>query len=93
MLTNGPTLGAKFDVTYDSIDVLKSGKITELPSHVGLYSFVPKEAFQGMISTFELWFEEGVFDFKSEKLLNAVFPEIKPWTVKDILQTAWGKGA
>ncbi|CCF36710.1 hypothetical protein CH063_08218 [Colletotrichum higginsianum] len=85
--------GTKFKVTYDSVDKLKTGQVTELPSHVPVYPFFPKEALQGMASLFGQWFEDGVFDLPpaGTKTLNEVFPEIKAWTVKDILNAAWKK--
>ncbi|GKT89100.1 nmrA-like family protein [Colletotrichum tofieldiae] len=85
--------GSKFNVTYDSVDKLKTGQVTELPSHIPVYPFFPKEALQGMVSVFGLWFNDGTFDVppSGTKTLNEIFPGIKAWTVKDILNTAWKK--
>jgi hypothetical protein len=82
----------KFNVTYDSIDTLKQGKVTELPSHSAMYPFFPKEAMQGMFASFGLLFAYGNFDFKvdSTNSLNERFPNIKPRTVKELVQEAWG---
>ncbi|KAI9164186.1 Oxidoreductase BOA1 [Paramyrothecium foliicola] len=77
--------GEKFQVTYDSNEVLRSGKVTELPSHVHTYQFIPKEALQGMLAGFGLIFDQGLFDFPREKALNEKFPDIKPLSVKDVL--------
>ncbi|KAF2649202.1 NAD(P)-binding protein [Lophiostoma macrostomum CBS 122681] len=82
--------GSKFNTTYDSLDTLKSYKVTELPAHPGSYAFFPKERLQGMCATFGILFEEGVFDFKPEKSLNDQFPDIKTRKVKDLVQEAWG---
>ena len=84
--------GTKFNVTYDTIDTLKQGKVTELPSHPQVYPFFPKEALQGMLSSFGLAFAYGEFDLKvdSGNSLNERFPEIKPRTVKELVQEAWG---
>lgn len=85
--------GKPIEVSYDSIDTLKSGKITELPSHQHAYPFFPKEALQGVLSTFGRWIEEGLFNFQPKKTLNDLFPEVKTMTVKDILEIHWNNGA
>ncbi len=84
-------IGEKIEVTYDSVELLKSGKITELPGHVYAYDFFPKEALQGMLSQFGLLFEQGVFDFQPEQSLNDLFPEIKPKSARDVLEIGWKK--
>ncbi|KAH7378889.1 hypothetical protein BKA64DRAFT_686855 [Cadophora sp. MPI-SDFR-AT-0126] len=83
--------GTKFNVTHDSIETLRSGKITELPGQVAAYHFFPKEAYQHMMSVFGLWFAEGVFDFHPSKTLNELFPDIKTMKVKDMVNEAWKK--
>lgn len=82
-------IGEKFDATYDSPELLKSGKITELPSHVYAYEFYPKEALQGMLSQFGLLFDQGVFDLQPEQSLNDLFPEIKPKSAREVLEIGW----
>jgi hypothetical protein len=82
-------VGTKFNVVYDSIEDLKSSRVTNLPSHVTTFQFLPKAAVQGIIAAFGLWFAEGAFDFKPEKSLNDVFPEIKTKKVKQVLEEAW----
>ncbi|KAF7551041.1 hypothetical protein G7Z17_g5312 [Cylindrodendrum hubeiense] len=81
--------GMKFDVTYDTLDILRSGKITELPGHVPAYPFFPKEALQGMFATFGVLFDEGQFDFPTENSLNSLFPEIKPMSIKEMVEIGW----
>ncbi|KNB20193.1 hypothetical protein FOXG_17172 [Fusarium oxysporum f. sp. lycopersici 4287] len=83
--------GDKFEVTYDSVDLLKSGKITELPSHEALYPFFPKPALQGMLAQFGILFDQGAMDFQPEKSLNDIFPEIKTTTARDVLEIACKK--
>ncbi|KAF4465529.1 nmra-like family [Fusarium albosuccineum] len=82
-------LGTKFDVVHDSIELLKSGKITELPSQVPAYAVFPKEAFQGMCATFGLFFEQGLLNFDEGKAINRLFPEIKPKSIKDVVEIGW----
>ena len=82
-------IGEKFTVVYDSVEMLKSGKITELPGQVAAYSYFPKEWTQKLYSVFGLWVTEGVFDFPDHKALNHRFPGIKVTTVKEMLDKAW----
>ncbi|KAH8883170.1 NAD(P)-binding protein [Thozetella sp. PMI_491] len=81
--------GFKFTVTYDSVEKLKAGEITELPSHQHLYPFFPKETLRGLFAAFGRMFEEGDFDLKPSRPLNDVFPEIKTRGVKQLLFEAW----
>jgi len=83
------TKGVKFNVTHDSVESLQQGKITELPAHVAVYPFFPKEQLQWVFSVFGLWFDGGSFNLRPAQGsldLNAQFPEIKPLKVKDVLQ-------
>ncbi|RSL72557.1 hypothetical protein CEP53_001051 [Fusarium sp. AF-6] len=81
--------GTEFKKTHDSVELLKSGKITELPGHVYAYEYMPKEALQGMLATFGLLFDEGQFDFKPERSLNDIFPDIKTVSAKEMLEIGW----
>ncbi|USP72737.1 NAD(P)-binding protein [Curvularia clavata] len=81
--------GVKFDVTHDTLEALKRGQITELPSYQAMYAFFPKEQLLGIMASFGVLFAEGDFDFKSAPLLNDIYPDIKPRTVKELLNQAW----
>lgn len=81
--------GEKFTVVYDSVEMLKSGKITELPGQVAAYSYFPKEWTQKLYPVFGLWVTEVVFDVPDHKALNHRFPGIKVTTVKEMLDNAW----
>ncbi|KAM0553380.1 hypothetical protein ACHAPJ_007394 [Fusarium lateritium] len=83
--------GVKFAVKNDSIEVLKQGKITELPSHPHMYPFFPKEMLQGLFAAFGRMFVEGAFDLKPEHTLNQAFPEVKARSIKDLLFEAWAQ--
>ncbi|PQE18288.1 nmra-like family protein [Rutstroemia sp. NJR-2017a WRK4] len=82
--------GTKFTVEYDTLDKLKIGQITELPSHPSSYVYFPKQMLQGMFAAFGVMFATGVFDFKPSRTLNDEFPEIKPKTARDIITEAYG---
>ncbi|KAH6880819.1 hypothetical protein B0T10DRAFT_531810 [Thelonectria olida] len=81
--------GEKFTVTHDSLDLLLSGKITELPSHPPLYTQMPKDQIQALFATFGVWFEKGLFHLQPAKTLNGVFPDIKARTVREVLTEGW----
>ncbi|KAH7254699.1 hypothetical protein FSOLCH5_011310 [Fusarium solani] len=80
--------GTKFSVTYDSVDSLKEGKVSELPSHAAMYGFLPKEQLQGILATFGLMFEGGLFDLKGPSIAQE-FPDIKLRSMKELLTEAW----
>jgi len=84
--------GSKFKTTYDPVEKLQTFQVTELPSHVPVYPFFPKEALQGMLAIFGGWFAAGDFDLdvSQGKFLNKEFPEIKPTTVEQIITEGWG---
>ncbi|KAF5618763.1 isoflavone reductase like P3 [Fusarium sp. NRRL 52700] len=83
--------GVKFTVKHDSIENLKAGKITGLPSHPHMYPFFPKSMLQGFFAAFGRMFVEGAFDLKPERTLNEQFPEVKARKIKDLLLEAWGQ--
>ncbi|KAJ3540732.1 hypothetical protein NM208_g4931 [Fusarium decemcellulare] len=81
--------GTEFKKVHDSLELLQSRKITELLGHRFAYDHVPKEALQGMLATFGVLFDEGQFDFKPERSLNDIFPDIKPMSAKEMLEIGW----
>ncbi|KAK0639201.1 hypothetical protein B0T16DRAFT_422617 [Cercophora newfieldiana] len=83
--------GTNFTVAYDSVEKMKMGQTTELPGQIPMYQFIPKEFLQGLAATFGLMFEEGALDLHTDKWLNDTFPEIKPMSVKEMLDKAWRK--
>ncbi|KAI9839649.1 MAG: hypothetical protein M1819_002275 [Sarea resinae] len=82
--------GKKFSVSYDPLETLQQGRVTELPSHKLRYPVFPKEKLQGLHSVFGRVFQAGDFDLKEEGSLNQKFPEIKTRSVKEVLVEAWG---
>ncbi|RMJ20300.1 hypothetical protein CDV36_000112 [Fusarium kuroshium] len=80
--------GTKFSVTYDPVDSLKEGKVSELPSHAAMYGFLPKEQLQGILATFGLMFEAGLFNLEGPSIAQN-FPDIKLRTMKELLTEAW----
>lgn len=81
--------GVKFNVTYDSADLLKQGLVTELPSHKAIYPSIPKELLQGAMAAYGVMFDTGAFDVKPEHTIDQEFPEIKLHRLKELMVTAW----
>ncbi|KAK1826069.1 hypothetical protein QBC39DRAFT_394531 [Podospora conica] len=81
--------GEKFTVVYDSVETLKTGVVTELPSHPSMYAIFPKPMLQGMFAAFGVMFEDGAFDLSPASTLNEEFPDIKARTVKELVFEAW----
>ncbi|KAF9693840.1 hypothetical protein EKO04_008111 [Ascochyta lentis] len=80
--------GEKFNITYDSVEKLRSGEITELPSHPYLYEFFPKPLLMELLSKFGLWAVTGIMFYPREGSLNEKFPDIKTKSVKEMVG-AW----
>ena len=76
-------------VVHDSLQDLRAGKNTELPSNIARYSFFPKNLLERLVQIFGIAMEEGLFNIKGE-LLNDILPDIKPMSVDLFLQTYWG---
>jgi len=84
--------GTKFTVAHDDLDKLQTFQISELPAHVPVYPFFPKEQLQYILAVFGLWTATGEFDLPQGKTLNSVFPDIKPKTFADIVNEGWKSG-
>lgn len=50
---------------------------------------MPKEKLQPILATFGRWTIAGNFNLPEEEALNRRFPEIKPLTVRDVLEKRW----
>ncbi|KAL6809366.1 hypothetical protein GGI42DRAFT_340498 [Trichoderma sp. SZMC 28013] len=83
--------GSKFNVTYDSVEKLEKGEVTELPSNAAEYEHLPKHILQAYFSRFGQYIVAGLFDTPAEKSLNNVFPEVKTTTVEEALGLWKGK--
>ncbi|PVH68336.1 NAD(P)-binding protein [Cadophora sp. DSE1049] len=81
--------GVKFKTSYDSLEFLKSGKVTELPSHPVMYPYIPKEKLQGLLSVFGIMFESGVFNFNPSRTSKDDFPDLTLRSLKDLLTEAY----
>lgn len=56
--------GGEFGVTYDSLEELKSGQSTALPSHVPAYEFIPKEAIRAVSAQYGILCNMSAFNSK-----------------------------
>ncbi|KAM6479574.1 hypothetical protein HDV62DRAFT_399686 [Trichoderma sp. SZMC 28011] len=88
------SIRGSFKVQYDTIQKLQRGEITELPSHVPLYSQTAKELHQQRFAGFGIGMEIGAFDFDVPAngiLLNDLFPDIRVKSVEDIITEGWAE--
>ncbi|KAI9839153.1 MAG: hypothetical protein M1819_003146 [Sarea resinae] len=83
--------GSKFTVTYDSVEKLERGEMTELPFHPSWYPRIPKPALQRRYATFGLLTIQGLTHLPEEKSLNKVFPQIQTKTVEEMVGAWKGK--
>ena len=83
--------GTKFKVTYDSVEQLQQGKITELPGHANLYAAFSKEGAQQFLGALGSFYVNGIFDLPTDKTLNSKLPQIKVMTLDDVLELWKGK--
>ncbi|KAE8155068.1 hypothetical protein BDV25DRAFT_126216 [Aspergillus avenaceus] len=81
--------GSKFQVFYDDVEKLQRSEITELPGHKALYKQIPKESFQWFTSIFERFTADGTSHIARAGSLNERFPDIKPLSVKNMLDRYW----
>ncbi|KAL0254355.1 hypothetical protein SLS55_009830 [Diplodia seriata] len=83
-------MSIKFKVVYDDVEKLKRGEITELPGHAASYELFPKPAYQRFMAIFEQFTTDEAI-CAIPPVLNARFPEIKPLTVRAMLEQYWGE--
>ena len=81
--------GVKFNVAYDGVEDLRASRITELPGHAASYDKFPKERLQWFLAIFEMWMATGRARVPREGSLNEMFPEIKPLTVREMMERYW----
>ncbi|KAF5641415.1 hypothetical protein F52700_3356 [Fusarium sp. NRRL 52700] len=82
-------LGVAFDIKYDDLEKLTRFEVSDLPGHSKDFKRYPKEIVLPFLSIFERWTAEGLSEVKPEGSLNEMFPEIKPLTVKDLMDQHW----
>ncbi|KAF2025383.1 hypothetical protein EK21DRAFT_76514, partial [Setomelanomma holmii] len=82
--------GAKWDITYDPIEKLESAQGTVLRQAQGAIE-MPDEALRHMWSEFGTMAVKGLMDISKEGLRNDEFPNIKPMTVREVVEAAWDR--
>ncbi|KAL9003651.1 MAG: hypothetical protein Q9188_003495 [Gyalolechia gomerana] len=84
--------GTKFNIVHNSLEDLRAGRISEMPSYLPLYETYPKEFLLEMMAGIGVAMITGLFDFKGD-LLNEKYPDIKTTKMRDFIETHWaGKG-
>jgi hypothetical protein len=79
-------------VSHDSIEELRNGITTELPSNKACYGYFPggKEELDGIVCTHMLGMAFGVFDIPGVSL-NELFPHVQETQLEAFLQECWKK--
>lgn len=74
-------------MTYDSVESLQRGAVSELPSHKAelVASPFPEAIAKQLLAILGIWAVNGQFDIQHNKSLNAKYPDIKPMAVRDAL--------
>jgi hypothetical protein len=87
--------GVKFDVSYDSVEKMKQGSVTELPEHVKKYALFGGDAakpfVQANLSLHGLWLAAGEMEYGTGSYLNKMFPEIKPVSLEEAMRKSFSK--
>lgn len=78
-------------MTYDPLEKLEKGEMTELPSHASLYPFRPKALIQARFSMFGVLGANGLMYLPEEKTLNKRFPHIKTMSMEEMISVWKGK--
>ncbi|KAM0520633.1 hypothetical protein ACHAPE_003030 [Trichoderma viride] len=79
--------GTLFEVSYDAIEKLARGEVTELPSHKEelANSPFPAPIARQLLALLGSWVVGGQFDIPVDKALNKSFPDIKPIGIREML--------
>ncbi|KAJ6017929.1 hypothetical protein N7451_001308 [Penicillium sp. IBT 35674x] len=80
--------GAKFKVTYDSIEQINTGDVTVPPSLDNTASDSIEEL-KEVTALCSRLIVNGVFQFPKENRLNTRFPEVRPITMRELLENCW----
>jgi hypothetical protein len=87
--------GVKFSVTYDSLEKLKSGKVTPIPAnkaHAALYSTPEYDATEALVAMFAMIgaaMAGGDLDVEEKDSLNVHFLDIETVKVVDFIEKYW----
>lgn len=75
------------------METLKKGQATILPQPPGAPTEKDYPGMRGVVSEFGLMSVRGDLDVSSVGLRNEEFPDIKPRSVEEVVENAWGKGS
>ncbi|KAF5621044.1 uncharacterized protein FTJAE_11384 [Fusarium tjaetaba] len=77
-------IGSKFDVSYDPVEKLEKGEVTEFPFNINAAG-LPQKVLEGLMSLWGRYALEGKYDMPTDKALNKVLPDIQPLKMEDVL--------
>ncbi|KAK0385385.1 hypothetical protein NLU13_7861 [Sarocladium strictum] len=81
--------GRQFNISYDDVNKLANGDITELPNHKDNYHQFPREELRAMYASIGLSMARGAFDLDLSQSVHLRHPDLKMLTVKAMLQNIW----
>ncbi|KAI4253184.1 MAG: hypothetical protein LQ352_003835 [Teloschistes flavicans] len=81
--------GTRFEISHDSLEDLRAGKVSEIPAYVALYDVFPKEMLLEMMAGLGVGMITGLFDFAGEDLLNENFPDVRTVRMQDFIREHW----
>lgn len=84
-------VGVKWDVEYDSVEVLERGEGRMLKQPEGAPTEEDYPEMRAMVSEFGVMAVRGVLDVSALGVRNGEFPHIKPMGVEEVIEKAWGK--
>lgn len=77
-------------MTYDPVEKLEKAEGTVLEQPKGAIE-LPDDAMRHLWSEFGIMAVKGLMDITTEGLRNDEFPQIKPVTVREVVEAAWGR--
>ncbi|EEU45339.1 uncharacterized protein NECHADRAFT_80930 [Fusarium vanettenii 77-13-4] len=83
--------GTPFRIIHDSVEDLKKGEATVLPSvdkYLHLMSVPSKTVLSQFLATFGRLFDDGSFNIEEKGALNSMFSDIKPLTIQHAVEAS-----
>ena len=71
----------KFDITYDSVEGMKAGKSSELPSNIPRYAYLPKQMVDMITQILGIAADDGMVDLEGP-WLNDVLSGVEVLTLE-----------
>ncbi|KAH7062240.1 hypothetical protein B0J12DRAFT_707624 [Macrophomina phaseolina] len=77
-----------FELTYDDVEELREGKVTELPANRSRYAIVPKDLMDGLRCVCGIASVEGWYNFPGDTV-RQLFPEMRTTRFEALMRRCW----